>query len=50
LVQFATKLKNPTSAMIGAASGSAIRRNAPNSVQPSMRAAASRSRGSAVLK
>ena len=37
MVQFATKLKNPTSAITGAASGSAMRRNAANSVAPSMR-------------
>ena len=45
MVQLATKLKKPTSATTGAASGSATRRKTPNSEQPSSRAASSRSRG-----
>jgi hypothetical protein len=50
LFQFPTKLKKPTRATTGAASGSAMLTKARNSPAPSMRAAASRSADTAVEK
>src|SRR4051812_40059668 len=50
LFQLCTKLKKATSATIGAANGRATRVKAWNSLHPSIRAAASRSRGTLVRK